>query len=205
MAARDLTAQRAAQRLERRGGQVLVQARVRETGALFPKDRPATYRYVGRETGAAVISGPAEARWVLLTDADRASLAGHMAELTDDLNARAGTPGLVYVLDHRDELESDGGYGQIGCVLALVSTAIGLVLGIAAAWLLTSHLNIGSTVVGSIAGFLVAMYTADAVGSVLTGIPALRDRVVDLVNIYMSVVPGLITFLFIVVATSSSS
>ena len=48
------------------------------------------------------------------------------------------------------------------------------------------------------------MYTADEVGSWLTGIPALRDRVVTLVYLYTAVVPGLIAFLIIVVGSAQS-
>ena len=59
----------------------------------------------------------------------------------------------------------------------------------------------GYAVIGSIAGLLTSMYTADALGSVLAGIPALRDRVVNLVTLYMSIVPGLITFLIIVIGS----
>ena len=95
-------------------------------------------------------------------------------------------------------------YGQIGCLLALVSTAVGLTLGLIVAWLMTAGLNVGAAVVAPIAGLLAGMYTADAVGSVLTGIPALRDRAVTLVSLYMAIVPGLITLLIIVLASTSS-
>ena len=201
VAARDLTAQEAAERLERRGGHLRVEARVREGGARFPTEDVATYRCLGREQGATVIAGPAGRRWLLRTDADRTSLADHMALVKDELNSRDDRPGLVFVFAHRDELQTDGGYGQVGCVLSLVSTAAGVVLGLAVAWLVTAGFNAGYAVIGSIAGLLTSMYTADALGSVLAGIPALRDRVVNLVTLYMSIVPGLITFLIIVIGS----
>jgi hypothetical protein len=202
VAARDLTAREAAERLERRGGEVRVEARVREGGARFPTEDVATYRCLGREDGATVITGPAGRRWLLRTDADRASLADDMTKVRDDRTTHAGGPGLVYVFGHRDELQSDGGYGQIGCFLSLMSTVAGVVLGIAVAWLVTDGVNVGYAVVGSIAGLLAATYTADAVGSALAGVPALRDRVVHLVNLYASIVPGLITFVIIVIGST---
>jgi len=67
---------------------------------------------------------------------------------------------------------------------------------------MTDSFNLGYVMVGSIAGFLIAMYTADALGSVLAAIPTLRDRVVNLVTLYMSIVPGLITFVIIVVGST---
>jgi len=202
VASRDLTAHDAAQRLEGRGGQLRVEARVREGGARFPTEDVATYRCLGREQGATVITGPSGRRWLLRTDADRRSLADDMAKVKDDLNAHARGPGLVYVFDHRDELQTDGGYGQVGCLLSLISTAAGVVLGVAVAGVMTDSFNLGYVMVGSIAGFLIAMYTADALGSVLAGIPTLRDRVVNLVALYMSIAPGLITFVIIVVGST---
>jgi len=103
-----------------------VEARVREGGARFPTEDVATYRCLGREQGATVITGPSGRRWLLRTDADRRSLADDMAKVKDDLNAHARGPGLVYVFDHRDELQTDGGYGQVGCLLSLISTAAGV-------------------------------------------------------------------------------
>jgi hypothetical protein len=200
--ARDLTAHEAAERLERRGGRLLVEARVREGGARFPTEDVATYQYLGREAEATVITGPAGRRWLLRTDADRASLADDMARVRDKLNARPGRPGLVYVFSHRDELQSDGGYGQIGCFLSLISTAVGLTVGVVVASLVTDGPNVGYAIVGPIAGFLAAMFTADALGSLLTGIPALRDRVAKLIDFYMAIVPGLITFLVIVIGSA---
>ena len=204
MAARDLTARAAVARLEKRGGQVRVHARVREGGAFFATSDMATYRFLGPEGGGTAVVGPDGKTWPLQTDADRASLADDMARVRDDLNANADGPGIVYVFGHRDELQTDGGYGQIGCFLALVSTAVGLVLGIAVAGLLTDSFNAGAVLVGSLAGFLTAMFTADPVGAVLAGIPGVRDRVVTLVDVYTSVVPGLITFLIIVIASIQS-
>ena len=151
-----------------------------------------------------MIEGPGEKRWLLRTEADRASLAADMARVKDSLDAHSAGPGLVVVLNHRDELQSDGGYGQVGVLLALVSTAVGLAVGLATAWFMTGGISGGFALVGSIAGFLVAMYTADEVGSWLTGIPALRDRVVTLVYLYAAVVPGLIAFLIIVVGSAQS-
>ena len=204
MAARDLTARQAVARLEQRGGQLLVHARVREGGAFFSTNDIATYRCVGRDNGSTAVVGPHGKRWLLRTDPDREALADDLERERDARNANAAGPGIVYVYGHRDELQTDGGYGQIGCFLALISTAVGLVLGIAVAWLLTGGVNASAALVGSLAGFLTAMFTADAVGSVLAGIPALRDRVVTLVNVFALVVPGLITFLIIVLASGAS-
>jgi hypothetical protein len=127
-----------------------------------------------------------------------------MARVKDGLDAHAAGPGLAYVFSHRDELQVDGGYGQVGCLLALVSTAVGLVIGLAIAWLVTGGVSGGSALVGSVVGFMVAMFTADTVGTLLTSVPALRDRVVTLVYLYTSIVPGLITFLIIAVGSAQS-
>ena len=143
VAPRDLTAQEAAAVLERRGGQVDVRTRVRASGSFSPTDKTATYRCRGRKDGATVIEGPGEKRWLLRTDADRASLAADMARVKDSLDAHSAGPGLVVVLNHRDELQSDGGYGQVGCLLALVSTAVGLAVGLATAWFMTGGISGG--------------------------------------------------------------
>jgi hypothetical protein len=204
VAARDLTARQAVARLEERGGQLQVHARVREGGAFFSTNDIATYACVGRDNGATVVVGPNGNRWLLGTDADRASLAADLTRVRNDRNANAAGPGIVYVFGHRDELQTDGGYGQVGCFLAILSTAVGLVLGIAVAWLLYGSFNASAALVGSVVGLVTAMSTADWVGSVLAGVPALRDRVITLVNVFVLVVPGLITFLIIVIASGAS-
>ena len=202
VASREFTPEEAVARLERRGGVIAVQARVREGGASFPTGEPPTYRCAGREDGATLITGPRKTRWLLRTDADRASLAANMMKVRDAQSARLGGPGLVFVLGHRDELQADGGYAQFGCLFALVSTVVGLVIGIAVAWLVTGDVDGGYALIAPVAGFLVAMFTGDAVGSALTSAPALRDHVVDLAYLYMTVMPGLLTFLIIVVGSA---
>ena len=118
MARAALSGSQAVARLERRGGQVWV--------FRYGYGSAAKYTCAGREDGATVITGPIPThnepgcqhrRWVLTTDLERDSLAHDMEAARTRLSASAGDG---YELLHRDVLDTDAGYAQVGCVLALL-------------------------------------------------------------------------------------
>jgi len=197
-----LTGQEAAERLDRRGGQIWV----------FRYGHGSTYVYdcQERQGGACIVVGHAwmgeptkhDPRLTLDTADARASLASSM-EATRD-RANAGVPADAaerYVLAHRDLLDTDAGYAQIGCVIALVSTVVGLIVGAILAWLLTERVEVGVLIISPIVGFLVALFAEGPLASLAVGIPALRDRIELLSVIWSVVVPGVLTAVAIVALT----
>jgi hypothetical protein len=198
--AADLDGARAVARLERRGGEVWVFRRGHGSKG--------TFRCTGREEdGAAIVVGSGsagatsvdgEGRWVLRTDLDRRSLAGAMEATRDRLNASAGGE---YALVHRDLIQSDAGFGQVGCLMAVASVIVGLVIGLVVVSVLGGAPTLVGSGAGVIIGFLVGLYTADSVASVAVLVPALRDRIVNFAYAWMLIVPGVVTVLTMVVAS----
>jgi hypothetical protein len=170
---------------------------------MFPSAKTAEYRFVSGD-GPGTVVGPNGHRWELRTDADRSALADDMAKVRDRLGQHAPGPGVMYVFNHRDELQTDGGYGQVGCLVAVVSSVVGQVLGIVVALLAIGSVNVGAALIGVVAGVIAAMYTADIVGTVLTGVRGMRDRVVTIMYLYMAILPGLVAFLITVAASAAS-
>jgi hypothetical protein len=190
-------------RLERRGG------RLRLHG-LAPTDDPATttgislasYDCVGREDGAAIVSGPAPdgKRWVLRTDVDRTALAEDIRAQIDAVAAvQDDDAQLVVVIRHDDEIQADAGYAQVGCLLGVISTPIGWVIGVATVYLAGGSVSTLLAIAAPIVGLGAVLMSADRVGDVLTSFRPTRDRVVGLMLGLVAVLPGLLTVLLLVV------
>ncbi len=160
----------------------------------------AAYTYAGREDGATVILGPEpkHRRWVLRTDLDREALAHDMEAATTRASASAGGN---YTLLHRDVLDADAGYAQVGCLLALVSVVVGLIVGLIVAWIATGEITLVAPIAGVVIGFVVGFLGVEPVASVAVLVPYLRDRVVNLAYAWFLVVPAVITTITIVVAS----
>lgn len=187
-----LDGSQAVARLERRGGQVWV--------FRMGYGSVAAYMYAGRKDGATVVLGPEpnHRRWVLRTDLDRKSLAHDMEAATTLASASADAS---YTLVHRDELDADAGYGQVGCVLVLGSLVVGLIVGLMAAWIATGEVTLAPPIVGVVIGFVVGFYGDEPLASAAVLVPYLRDRVVNLAYLWCLVVPAVTTAITIVVAS----
>ena len=191
----DLDARTAVARLDRRSGVIEIRAREQARRRYTGGQHDATYRCTGREAGAAIVLGPSpESRtWVLKSDADRAALTKDVEERLARANAEKESPTVEYVLRHVDAIETDGGYGQIGCLFALASTVVGWVLGLAVAFVISGGVPTLAAVIAPIVGFVGVMYSSDAIASVAVTFPPARDRIVGLAYLYTIVVPGLVT------------
>ena len=84
---------------------------------------------------------------------------------------------------------TDGGYGEIGCALAVLSAGVGFVAVVAWSMLSGAPVPFWPAVLGMIAGLLLAMYTADLVMEVVSRIGPLRARAGDLGMAWCAVVP----------------
>ena len=188
-----LTGEEAVARLEQRGGQVWV----------FRRGYGSVYTFhFARADGAVAVSVRQEAGAVgqrpkdrvLRADADRTALARDMEAVRDAANASLAD-GVAdrYVLVHRDQLQADGGYAQVGCVLAVGSILVGVIVGEIAVWLTAGRLvgwpAVGAAVVGFVAGFI----AVDPLGALLVRVPPLRDRIETIAYAWMTIVPGIVT------------
>jgi hypothetical protein len=197
-----LTGQEATERLDRRGGQVWV----------FRYGQGSSYVYdcLERQNGACVVVGHAflreptehDLRLVLDTAESRASLASAMEAKRDHANIDVPRDAAErYVLAHRDLLDTDGGYAQVGCFIGLVSTAVGLIVGAILAWLLTEQVVGGVLIISPIIGLLVGLLAEAPLGSLAVRVPALRDRIELLSVLWSAIVPGVLTAIAIVALT----
>ena len=194
-----LTPTEAVARLQRRGGQVWVFRRGYGAQAEFD--------CIDREGGHAVVVGKSRPnaperygprRFVLGSDEDRARLARDMELARDRANAGLERVESRYELEHRDILDVDAGYGQVGCVVAVASIVVGLVVGGVAGWAATGGVEGSALVIGSIVGFVVGFLGIAPVASVAVNHPALRDRITDVAIAWFIVVPGLVTALTVI-------
>jgi hypothetical protein len=197
-----LTSAEAVARLERRGGQVWVFRRGEGAQAEFD--------CIDREGGHAVVVGKSRPnaperygprRFVLGSDEDRTRLARDMELALDRANAGLERVEYRYELVHRDILDADAGYGQVGCVVAVVSIVVGLIVGGIAAWAVTGGVEGSPLVIASIVGFVVGFLGIEPVSSVAVNHPALRDRITDLAIAWFIIVPGVVTALTVIAMT----
>jgi hypothetical protein len=197
-----LTGAQAVARLERRGGEVSVFRRGYGSQVVFT--------CVGRDQGHAIVAITdvtesrrvvRDRRLVIRSDTDRAALEHEMETARDEANAHLERVEYSYILVHRDILDTDAGYGQIGCVLILASVAVGLVAGLVGGWLATGSVAVSSALIGPIAGLAVGFYGLQPVASIAVNSPALRDRIVNLAYGFSLVVPAIVTAVTIVAMT----
>ena len=196
-----LTGAQAVERLERRGGQVAVFRRGHGIKRVFD--------VVGRDEGRAVVAGrspdsappSANSGRVIASDSDRAALARELENARDEANARLEGEQWRYVLVHRDILQTDAGYAQVGCFLALFSVVLGLIVGPIIGWLVTGQINGSALLVGPVVGFIVGFFGTEVVAAIAVYIPPLRDRLETVAYAWMAVVPGVLTAATIVVMT----
>ena len=189
-----LTGSSAVERLERRGGEVWV----------FRTGYGAEVKFecIDREEGHAVVVGrstPQAAerygprRIVLATQRDRDRLARDMDHALASANAGLERVEHRYQLEHRDAFDTDAGYAQVGCVVALLSAVVGVGLGLLGGWLTTGALALPGAIVGSIVGFVVGFMGVGPVLSIAIDRPAFRDRITDIAMIWFIVVPAVLT------------
>jgi hypothetical protein len=199
---RGLTGSGAVARLERRGGQVWV----------FRKGygSQAEFDCIAREDGHAVVVGNSKPgaperygphRFVLQSEADRARLAHEMDRVLDVANTGLERVEYRYELVHRDILDGDAGYAQVGCFVAVLSIVVGLVIGGVGGWIATGGVNGSALVIGSIVGFVVGFLGIEPVSSIAVNYPTLRDRITDLAIGWHIVVPGVVAAVAVIVAT----
>jgi hypothetical protein len=197
-----LTGAQAVARLERRGGEVWVFRRGYGSQVVFT--------CVGRDQGHAIVAITdvtesrrvvRDRRLIIHSDADRATLEHEMETARDEANARLERVEYSYILVHRDILDTDAGYGQIGCVLVLASVAVGIVVGLVAGWVATGRVAVSAAVIGPIVGLAAGFYGFGPVASIAVNSPALRDRIVNLAYAFSIVVSAIATAVTIIVMT----
>jgi len=142
---------------------------------------------------------------MLRTDADHAALARDLERIRDAANVGLDRVEHRFVIEQRDELQTDAGYGQIGCFLIIVSIIAGELVGLFGGWLATGRLVGGGWFVGPIVGLVIGFYTTDWIGGVFAGIPALRDTQTDLAMLWSAIVPGVATAAVVVVMTIAAA
>jgi hypothetical protein len=106
-----------------------------------------------------------------------------------------------YELVHRDILDSDAGYAQVGCFVALLSMVVGLVVGAVGGLAVSGGINGTALVIASIVGFVVGFLGVEPVASIAVNHPRLRDNITDLAIGWSIVVPGVVTALTVIVLT----
>ena len=195
-----LTGAEAVARLQRRGGQVWVFRRGYGSQVKF--------RCVERENGDAVVVGKSEPqaehsyrarRFVLSDEAKRAALAAEMERVRDLANQGLERVEYTYELTHRDDLASDAGYGQIGCVLMVPSILGGVIIGLLWSWFATRYTSLTDAVIGWIIGMVVALVSFEPVSEIAYNVPWLRDRMETLSFGWLLIVPGIATAITIIV------
>ena len=78
---------------------------------------------------------------------------------------------------------------------------VGLIIGLIAAWIATGGETLAAPIAGVVVGFVVGFFGSEPVASAAVRVPYLRDRVVNLVYVWLLVVPCLVTAITIVVAS----
>jgi len=195
-----LTGAKAVERLQRRGGEVWV----------FRRDygSQVKFRCIEREDGNAVVVGKSEPaselpyrirRFVLSDEAKRAALATEMERVRDLANNGLERVEYTYELTHRDDLASDAGYGQIGCLLTVPSILGGVIIGLLFSSIAIRYTSLTDAVIGSIIGFVVALVSFEPVSGIAYRVPWLRDRIDVLYFGWLLIVPGIATAVAIVV------
>jgi hypothetical protein len=190
---RGLSGEEAVARLERRGGQVWVFRQGYGSAYSFLSTRADGVLAVAvRREGGAVGRRPKDRE--VRTDADRTALARDMEAVRDAANAPLAE-GVAhrYVLTHRDQLQADGGYAQVGCVLAIGSVLVGLIVGEIAVWLTTETLAGWPAVWAVVVGFVIGFFGIEPIAAVLVLFPPLRDRIEVIAYSWMGIVPGVVT------------
>ncbi len=195
-----LTGAKAVERLQRRGGEVWV----------FRSDygSQVKFRCIEREYGNAVVVGKSEPaseipyrtrRFVLADEASRAALATEIERVRDLANASLERVESRYELTHRDVVDSDAGYGQVGCVLMVPSILGGVIIGLLWGWFATRYASLTDAIIGSIIGSVVALVSLGPVSGIAHNVPRLRDRIDAVYFGWLLVVPGIATAVAIVV------
>jgi len=144
-------------------------------------------------------------RRTLRSDADRATLARDLERNRDQANTGLDRVEYSFVIEQRDELQTDAGYGQIGCFLIFGSVFLGDLLGLLGGWLATGQLVGSGWFVGPIVGLAVGFLTTDWIGGVFAGIRATRDRQTGLAMLWSAIVPGLATTVVVTVMTIAAA
>ena len=197
-----LAGSQAVERLERRGGQVSVFRR--GYGAQVQFDA------IEREDGHAVVVGKSmpgaphqygPRRFVVRTQADRDNLAGEMDRLIEDANANLERVEYRYELRHRDILDTDAGYAQVGCFVAVLSMVVGLVVGAVGGWIASGGVNGDALVIGAIVGFVIGFFGDEPMSWIAVKHPRLRDHITDLALGWSIVVPAVVTAVTVIVLT----
>ena len=106
-----------------------------------------------------------------------------------------------YELVHRDILDSDAGYAQVGCFVVVLSIAVGLVVGLVGGLAVSGGVNGTALVIASIVGLVVGFLGVEPVSSIAVNHPRLRDHITDLAIGWSIVVPGVVTALTVIVLT----
>jgi hypothetical protein len=166
------------------------------------------FRCIERENGDAVVVGKSEPqadppypirRFVLSDEASRAALATEMERVRDLANQRRERVENTYGLTHCDDLASDAGYGQVGCVLMVPSILGGVIVGLLWSWFAIHYNSLTDAVLGSIIGIVVALVSFEPVSGIAYNVPWLRDRIEALYFGWLLIVPGLATAIAILV------
>jgi hypothetical protein len=148
-----------------RDGATVIQGLIRSEDARGARDGLKSEGWRPTESGL-------EQSWVLHSDLDRSALRRDVHEAIAILAARRGETPDAFPLVHRNPGQTDAGYGQIGCVLAMLSAVVGEVVGIAAILLFQpGRASVHGAVIAFVAAaFIVPWATGDLV-------PALAGRI----------------------------
>lgn len=200
---KDLDTRAIIARLERRGGRIRITPRVMADRLFLPGIHEWEYACDGRDDGATVIIGPRpeHRRWILRTEADRAALAHDIDERLASMSAEPDGAGVEYEVAQVDEVQADAGYGQVGCLFALVAAPVGCIVGLIAVFLLGGSPSWLLVTTAPIFGLVAAMMTGDQAGTLLTSLPPLRDRAAGAFLVYLAFVSGLVATLVVVVSS----
>jgi hypothetical protein len=135
-----------------------------------------------------------ERTWVLDSDLNRSALRRDVDRAIAVLAEGRGQMPASFPLVHRAPGQDDGGYGQVGCIFAIISALVGEVIGIVATLLLQPG---RASVLGAVVAFVVAAFilpwaTGDFVPAAAGRIGRLRANAENVGYAWMLVAPALV-------------
>jgi hypothetical protein len=139
-------------------------------------------------------AGGLKRSWVLYPDLNLSALRRDVDQAIGILAARRGQPPSAYPLVYRAPGQSDAGFGQVGCLLALLSAVAGDILGTAAILFVEPGRAsvLGPLLAVITGGFIVPLATGDVVPELVGRIARLRSNAENVGYLWMLIAPGVV-------------